>query len=58
MLALAGFTGGGAAAALVAVVLAPKPVAHTGYWWLVIAVLGIITFVLFSISFPRQGQSA
>ena len=54
MLALGGFMGGGAAAALVAVLLAPKPIAHSDYWWLSIAILGIIAITLFYTAYPRH----
>lgn len=53
-LALAGFTGGGAICAVVALMLAPKPVVNVAYWYVSITVLGIITFVLFSISYPHH----
>lgn len=53
-LALAGFTGGGTVSAVVALLLAPKPVVNVAYWYVSISVLGIITFVLFYISYPHH----
>ena len=53
-LALAGFTGGGAISAIVALLFAPKPVTNIAYWYVSITVLGFLTFVLFSISYPHH----
>jgi len=54
MLGLAGFTGGGAAAALIAVLLAPSPVANAKYWWASVVTLGIVATALFYVSYPWQ----
>ena len=57
ILTLAGFTGGGAVAALVTLLLAPKPVVNIAYWWASIAILFVITIVLFVITYPRHFKS-
>jgi hypothetical protein len=54
MLALAGFLGGAAAAALVALLIASKPVSHASYWWSAVASLGVIAISLFVACYPRQ----
>ena len=53
-LGLGGFMGGAAAAALAAVLLAPKPVHHANYWILSIVVLSVAALVLFLTSYPRE----
>lgn len=57
ILAVAGFLGGGAAAALIAFLLAPSPVRHADYWWSCMALLGISSFILFFISYPRHPRN-
>lgn len=54
LLALAGFLGGAAAAALVALLIASRPVAYADYWWLSVGTLGIIAILLFVICYPRR----
>lgn len=56
ILGLAGFAGGGGIAALVAFLLAPKPVSHAGYWWASVIALSAAAAVLFYISYPGQGK--
>jgi hypothetical protein len=54
-LALAGFTGGAATAALIAVLLASKPVTHADVWWTCILFTMVAALVLFIASYPRHG---
>jgi hypothetical protein len=56
-LTLAGFTGGAAAAAIVAVILAPQPVHDADYWWACIVFLAITSLILFVASYPRRDTS-
>lgn len=56
MLALAGFLGGGAAAALISLLLTPSPVHLAGFWWFCIVVLCIFSSALFLVSYPRQSR--
>lgn len=58
MIGMAGFTGGAAIAILVAVVLSPKPISDTGYWWTAIALLGAACLTLFSLSYPGPWRKA
>jgi hypothetical protein len=53
-LGVGGFMGGGAVTALVAVLLAPKPVHHATYWILSIVVLSVAALALFLTSYPRE----
>src|SRR5579859_4693961 len=52
-LGLGGVAGGAAAAAIVAVAISPTPIRHVNYWWLVIAILILITATLAGVSYPR-----
>jgi hypothetical protein len=54
LLALAGFAGGAAVAAITAFLLADKPVHHGGYWKTGIALLALVSVTLFIASYPSR----
>jgi hypothetical protein len=57
LLGLASFAGGAAIAALVAFLLAPRPISHPGDWWISIIALAIFSTILFSVSYPSRRRS-
>jgi hypothetical protein len=56
MVGVAGFTGGGATSALIALLLASGPGVHRSYWWSAIVALAVFTIILFYISYPSGAR--